>query len=67
MPKQQFRGSIASRTNIGDFLTRRFGSGIPRHPGDAKVGDVDGAGGGGEEDIGGLNVAVNNAQGMKMC
>lgn len=62
MSEQQFRRSVSRGTDIGDFLVSRLRCFIPIHPCYAKVADIGGAGGGSEEDVRGLNVAVNDVE-----
>lgn len=64
MPEQQFGGPIAGRPDIGDLLPRRLRVPIGGGPGDAEIGEAGGADGGREEDVGGFDVAVDDAVGV---
>lgn len=59
LSEQQLGRSVARRAHVCDFLLRGFGSRVVWGPGDAEVGEVSGAGGGGEEDVGGFDVSVD--------
>lgn len=64
VPEQQFRGPVGRGADVCDLLAGGLGRGVACHPGDAEVGDAGGAVGGDEEDVGGLDVAVDDAEGM---
>jgi len=59
LSEEQFGRSIACCAYVCDFLLGGFRSWIVRGPGDAEVGEVGWAGGGGEEDVGGFDVSVD--------
>lgn len=56
--------SVGCGANVGDFLVGRLGRGVAGHPGDAEIGEVGGSGGGGEEDVGGFDVPVDDVEGV---
>lgn len=66
VPKQQSGRSISRGTDVGDFLVGGLGRFIAIHPRDTEVGNVGGAGGRGEEDVGGLDVTVDDVEGVEV-
>lgn len=62
--EQELWGPISGSTDIGDFVTDRFRGFVTVHPRDAEVGDVGGAVGRAEKDVGGFDVAVDDAEGV---
>lgn len=60
LSKQQLGRTVARRAHVCDFPVRGFRSWVVWGPCDAEVGEVCGARGGGEEDVGGFDVAVDH-------
>ncbi len=67
LSEKQLGRSVARRAHVCDFPIHSFRSWVVRGPCDAEVGEVCGAGGGGEEDVGGFDVAVDHTYGVEMC
>ena len=65
-PEQQLRRAVARRAHLEVLLLGRLAARIAGAPGRAEVGEVGWAAGGGEQDVGGLDVAVDYALRMEV-
>lgn len=66
VPKQQLRGTIVSGADLGDFVFRRFRVRVRGEPGHAEICKHGAAVQGREEKIAGLDVAVDDTEGVEV-
>lgn len=64
--EEQLGWAVACCAHVCDFLVCGLGGRVGGGPGDAEVGEVDGTGWGGEEDVGGFDVAVDEVVGVQV-